>query len=382
MANVIQGIREWFYPVHPLPAGLYHYISPPEDPRNYRLHLRLEKNGSGILIVNASTILHLNQTAAELAYYIIQNLSPEKAASKIASRYHVTKDQARSDYENLIDRIQILINTPDLDPETFLDFERKPVHTASISAPYRLDCAITYRLPDLVDPQLAPTDRVKQELSAQDWEKIIDKAAKLGIPHILFTGGEPTLRPDLPELIGYAEKDELVTGLISDCLRLGEADYMNHVLQKGLDHVMMVLNPELPESWKALDDLLAADIFVAVHITLTQENADSISELIRRLSQLGVRAISLSVNDPELKDKLENARNQVANEQIELIWNLPVPYSSMNPIAIETSEWNEFPGAGLEWLYVEPDGDVLPSQGMNQVLGNLLNDSWETIWKK
>ena len=32
-------------------------------------------------------------------------------------------------------------------------------------------------------------------------------------------------------------------------------------------------------------------------------------------------------------------------------------------------------------LYVEPDGDVLPAQGYNVVLGNLLRDSWETIWE-
>ena len=32
-------------------------------------------------------------------------------------------------------------------------------------------------------------------------------------------------------------------------------------------------------------------------------------------------------------------------------------------------------------LYVEPDGDVLPAQGYNVVLGNLLRDSWEAIWE-
>ena len=39
-------------------------------------------------------------------------------------------------------------------------------------------------------------------------------------------------------------------------------------------------------------------------------------------------------------------------------------------------------GAGTAWLYVEPDGDVLPAQGVNKVLGNLLTDPWEKIWKK
>ena len=37
-------------------------------------------------------------------------------------------------------------------------------------------------------------------------------------------------------------------------------------------------------------------------------------------------------------------------------------------------------GAGKAWLYVEPDGDVLPAQGVNQGMGNLLQDSWQDIW--
>jgi len=32
-------------------------------------------------------------------------------------------------------------------------------------------------------------------------------------------------------------------------------------------------------------------------------------------------------------------------------------------------------------LYVEPDGDVLPAQGVNRVLGNILTDPWKKIWK-
>jgi len=38
-------------------------------------------------------------------------------------------------------------------------------------------------------------------------------------------------------------------------------------------------------------------------------------------------------------------------------------------------------GAGKAWLYVEPDGDVLPAQGMaDQILGNILRDEWEKIY--
>jgi hypothetical protein len=49
-------------------------------------------------------------------------------------------------------------------------------------------------------------------------------------------------------------------------------------------------------------------------------------------------------------------------------------------VAVETEEDNVPSGAGKAWLYVEPDGDVLPAQGMaDKILGNLLRDEWSTI---
>jgi MoaA/NifB/PqqE/SkfB family radical SAM enzyme len=63
---------------------------------------------------------------------------------------------------------------------------------------------------------------------------------------------------------------------------------------------------------------------------------------------------------------------------IDLIWDITAPYSASNPISLELEEVPQ--GAGRAWLYVEPDGDVLPTQGVNQVLGNILRDPWEEIW--
>jgi MoaA/NifB/PqqE/SkfB family radical SAM enzyme len=66
---------------------------------------------------------------------------------------------------------------------------------------------------------------------------------------------------------------------------------------------------------------------------------------------------------------------------MQLTFDLPVPYSADNPVAFETAQDDVPSGAGKSWLYVEPDGDVLPAQGMaEQVLGNFLRDSWESIY--
>src|SRR5271157_6492099 len=111
-----------FVPAHPLPAGMYHFQAPADDPNPVRMHLRIEPDGLGILIINASTVLHLNHTATEFAYYIVKQVPEDQAIQQILHRYHITREEALKDYRDLSDKIQTLIKTHDLDPEIFLDF--------------------------------------------------------------------------------------------------------------------------------------------------------------------------------------------------------------------------------------------------------------------
>jgi hypothetical protein len=381
MANIINSVRRLFTHEKPLSPGIYHYQAPPDSEVPYRLHLRLEPDGTGLLIVNASTVLHLNQTAAELAYHLIKQTPEDQLVREISSRYRVNPQEVLRDFRSINDRILTLIHTPDLDPEMYLDFERTTPHSEKISAPYRLDCAITYQLPGAADDTIAPTKRVTRELDTQEWCAVFDKAWNFGIPHIILTGGEPTLRDDLPELIAHTESNGQVVGLLSDGLKLADDAYLQTLLQTGLDHLMLCLEPEDENSWHALEHVLSADLFVAVHHTITPHSSASTSKTMERIANFGVKAISLSFSDPSLEKSLAEYRNQAAALGMSLVWNLPVPYSQNNPIALEIQQDNSPTGAGHSWLYIEPDGDVLPAQGINQVLGNILRDPWETLWK-
>jgi organic radical activating enzyme len=368
--------------VEKIETGLYHYIAPPDDPRNYRLHLRVEEDGSGILIINAATILHLNQTATDYAFYMLQNIPADIVAKNINAKYQVDVETAHNDYTQFTSNIQTLINTPDLDPETFLGIDRQEPFTGSISAPYRLDCAITYKLPDVSNPQFAPTKNVDRELTTQEWETILDKAHQVGIPHIIFTGGEPTIRQDLPELVKHAEKNDQITGLLTNGLKFVDNSYLTELLQNGLDHVLLLLNPDNQQAWIALENCSKEDLFVAIHLTITEENQNHVLDYIHRIAQTDVKAISLSIQSESLKPVLEQSRNVAADLGLDLVWNLPVPYSSYNPVGLETNILSTAKGAGRAWLYVEPDGDILPTQGADLILGNLLTDAWENIWKR
>lgn len=378
--NLINRLADRFAKVQPLPEGVYHKQDM-QDNKPYRVHLRLKPDGSGIFILNASTVLQLNATAAEYAYHFIRGTEQEEASQQVAARYRVSKDVARQDYQDFLDRIETLISTPDLDPVSFLDFERIAPHSADLTAPLRLDCALTYRLRPDSDAEYAPAKRVDRELTTEEWRAVLDKAWQAGIPHVTFTGGEATLRDDLPDLIAHAEKNGQVCGLLTDGLRLLDPEYLDLLLQTGLDHILFLLQPENEKSWAALEQVLPQDIFVTVHLTLNQNNIASAEQTLERLATFQVTSLSLTSSDASLGDTFDALRDKAAALGLTLRFDLPVPYSEYNPVVYEAAEDAIPEGAGKAWLYVEPDGDVLPSQGhYNKVLGNMLRDEWTAIY--
>lgn len=378
--KIINRLADRFSKVQPLPVGTHH-LQTTQDEKPYRLHLRLRNDGSGLLILNASTVLHLNPTAAEYAFHFIKGTAPEEAAKQISTRYRISKVLALEDYVDFVDRLHTLIATPDLDPVSFLDFDLVAPHSADLTAPLRLDCALTYRLPANTQAEYAPTKRVDRELTTDEWLAILDKAWTVGIPHITFTGGEATLRDDLPVLINQAEKNGQVCGLLTDGLKLTDKKYLDLLLQTGLDHILFMLQPNNEDSWAALETIMPEDIFVTVHLTLNTTNAQNAEATLTRLAQINVQSLSLTIVDDSLRDQYAALRNQAADLGLTLKSDLPVPYSADNPVSFETLEDNIPNGAGKVWLYVEPDGDVLPTQGQaDKVLGNFLKDDWKKIY--
>ncbi len=365
----------------PLTENSYQGFFPLPDGTNCRLHLRVNNEGEGILILNASTILHLNPSATEFAYHLIQRTDEDIIVKELVKRYQISASAVKSDYEVFIGRLESLLTSPDLDPENFLDIERIDLHKERFSSPLRLDCALTYQTSDDSSPALTPVERVKRTLDTQEWKNILQKAWDKGIPHVVFTGGEPTLRPDLVELITFSEEIGLVTGLLTDGARLTDTDYLHSLLASGLDHIMIVLYPGNPVSWEAIKDVINEDISLTVHITVSSNHTVNYPNLFEKLQELQIKKISLSADSLDSSKILPELSRKALDYGLSIVWDLPVPYSDINPIAMELVQVeNSLKGAARSWLYVEPDGDVLPGQGIISVLGNILTDPWETIW--
>src|SRR3990170_3419489 len=105
MDKIRSYLSRFFTQQTPLPPGVHHYQSPPDVPVPFRLHLRIEEGGEGILIVNASTVLHLNQTATEYAYHLLHQTPPGEVATAIAKRYRVSVSDALQDFQNFSQRV-------------------------------------------------------------------------------------------------------------------------------------------------------------------------------------------------------------------------------------------------------------------------------------
>jgi hypothetical protein len=73
--------------------------------------------------------------------------------------------------------------------------------SADLSAPYRMDLALTYRCQNDCPHCYVGRPKDFPEMSTEEWKRVIDRCWEQGIPHLTFTGGEATLRPDLAELV-------------------------------------------------------------------------------------------------------------------------------------------------------------------------------------
>src|SRR5512138_3948847 len=84
----------------PTLPGLYHYVREDGHEKS-RIHLRLDADGYGTLIVNANRVMHLNPTAALMAFFLLEGLREHDAVVAIRNRYRVSPAQARSDLQTI-----------------------------------------------------------------------------------------------------------------------------------------------------------------------------------------------------------------------------------------------------------------------------------------
>ncbi len=387
-----------------LPTGLFHYRHENGDEKS-RIHLRLDPDGHGTLIVNANQVMHLNPTAAMMAYLLLEEKNEKEIVKVLRKAYSVTEKEVLADLETLDFQLNNLIRPDGACPVHDLELEMNMPFSARPSAPYRMDLALTYKCNNDCAHCYNARERTFPSLSVDEWKVILDKTWDLGIPHIVFTGGEPTLMEFLPELIAHAEKNGQITGLNTNARRLADTKYLNKLVSAGLDHVQITVESDDAEIHDAmvgakahkqtiqgLKNVLESPLYVMTNTTMLQDNVHTIPATLDFLAELGVPTIGLNaliysghgttvgtgLPENELAPLLEMAQLKTQMRGQKLIWYTPTQYCNFDPMQLDLG----IKGctAALYNMCVEPDGAVLPCQSYYTPVGNLLHDSWDSIW--
>jgi radical SAM protein with 4Fe4S-binding SPASM domain len=386
-----------------LKPGTYKYDGV-DELKGHRFHLRVDKQNKGVLLVDASKLIFLNGTALDYVRCYIEGRSDSEMAQYMRARYRkLNRRTAREHYGRLKAQLQAFLKG-DVNVIDVIGTESPTIGSDELPSPYRMDLALTYRCQNDCGHCYNET-KEKKELTPDQWKAVIDKLWGIGIPHIVFTGGEPTLYPRLEELVAKSEEHGQVTGMITNGRSMRKPGYLKELIGLGLDHVQITVlshkdsvHDRLSGSkgaWKetieGLKVALSEDLYVSTNTTIMRSNYADIEETMKFLVVLGVKNIAFNsiirsgkgeqaeaVSYEELTALLKKLQSMAKERGVKLIWYSPTPYCEFNPVNM---------GLGIKQctacslnMAIEPDGTVLPCQSYYEPLGNILSDPWEKIW--
>lgn len=246
----------------------------------------------------------------------------------------------------------------------------------------------------------------EKEIDTESWKKIIDKCRSIGIPQLTFTGGEPTMREDLFELIDYAKW--FVTRVNTNGIKLTK-EYCNRLAEASMDscqitfysadeeiHNRLVGAEQFKNTVAGIENALEAGLNVSINTPLCTLNKDYLktleflhdkgvlyvtcSGLITTGNALTAESESLQLTKDEIKQVLKTAVDYCYSNGMEISFTSPgwIENEFFEELGISTPSC----GACLSNMAITPGGNVVPCQSWlsDKPLGSMLNDAWEDIW--
>lgn len=247
-----------------------------------------------------------------------------------------------------------------------------------------------------------------KEFTTSEWKKVIDKCRKIGVPQLTFTGGEPTIREDLVELIEYSKW--FVTRVNTNGVLLTK-ELCKKLYEASLDSIQITLysnnrdihnelvgTSNFDKTVEGIKNALEAGINVSINTPLCSTNKEYI-ETLKFINELGVKYVSCSGLIVTGNAKKEESKQlQLSSDELYNILKDSVKYCNENlieisftsPGLIENKKIEELGldipscGACLSNMAIAPNGDVMPCQSWlseNSALGNILKNKWKEIWQ-
>lgn len=406
----------------------------PQGPGAVRIHLVPPKHEDGVLassvvIINGQDIIPLNFSWAIVLNEFIKNVNEyhgkeildEDAQSILKATVKgvkkvfpfALKSMIKKDAVSMMETFCKVAYGEDVAEE--IDYVNIGEYAPFMRAPHRMDIMVSAMTKNgqwhcnqkCVHCYAAgQVNAEEQELSTKEWKKILDKLREIGVPQVTFTGGEPTMREDLFELIDYAKW--FVSRLNTNGIKLTK-EYCAELVNVQLDSLQITFyssNPEIHNKLVGVNQFestvngivnaVEAGLSVSINTPLCTLNKDYV-ETLKFLHEKGVTYVTCSGLITTGNATLEDSEKlQLSKEEIKKILADATDYCYSNGMEINFTSpgWIEEEfftehslstpncGACLSNMAITPGGNVVPCQSWlsDDVLGNFLNDDWDEIW--
>lgn len=412
---------------------IYHTTIDPKGPGVVRLHLvppnKLKDGIPWILVVNGYKIIPVLTTYAVLIKEFIliynsydfdfyNNDNLDRIIDKIIINVKkVYKDARENDIkEDLKDIIKTIITlgTTNAPIDHIGNFTLAEYHKF-MHSPLRFDLMVStmekegvYNCNQKCVHCYAFNEKLsnEKELDTNSWFKIIDRLKEERVPQITFTGGEPTLRSDLVDLVAHSKW--FITRLNTNGILLTK-ELCNKLYEAELDNVQvtfyssdMEIHNKLVggnhylETLGGIKNAIEAKLDISVNTPICSLNKDYKST-IEFLSKLGVKYFTCSgliptgntnsseskelvISKEELKESLKEAITYAKANNLEIDFTSPgiLDYEFLDSLNLIKPSC----GACVSNMAILPNGLVIPCQSWlkGEVLGNILENSWKSIW--
>ncbi len=230
-----------------------------------------------------------------------------------------------------------------------------------------------------------------QEMTTAEVKSVLGQAAEVGVLEVMFSGGEPLLRDDLPELVAHGRSLGLLTRLSTNGILL-DREYVAALKEAGLtqvgvsiDHAHPAVHDRmrgLPGTFEAavqgVRNLREFGIPCQILTYASRANVDSGLEDVVALGRaLGVLAVCaffpaasgrLSGSCDQLLGERERARVRGIQDLTFAYLELPTA-RSMCRVAAKT------------FAYVSPYGDVTPCSSVPYSMGSVRRTGLAALWR-
>ncbi|NJM30502.1 MAG: radical SAM protein [Rhizobiales bacterium] len=179
----------------------------------------------------------------------------------------------------------------------------------TVPAPIGLLAELTHRCPLQCAYCSNPVqlDRRQLEMQTGDWLRVFSEANDLGVLQVHLSGGEPTARDDLEQIIGHCAKLELYTNLITSGVMLN-GERLKAIADQGLDHVQLSLQDVDPlnadqiggfKGGHAKKLALGAAVVklglpLTVNAVIHRHNIQNISEMVQLALDMGAKRVEIA----------------------------------------------------------------------------------------